>query len=388
MRTVLRLLLVFFVVGVVQKAEARFATPVVSTSKAVLDYPRNVEFSAEINNADDVQRIILEYGINKRTCGPASAEAFPVFATGSTISIKWTWEMLKSGSEPPGTHIWYQWKLILKDGSAVTSERKEFIWLNQALSWSTIKKGNLFLHWYDGSESFAQSILDAADTGLQKLAKNTGLTAKQPIHIYIFKDYAALREAVLYQPGWIGGIAFSDYNITTMGISTSNLDWGKGAIVHELTHLLVGNMVSGCIVNMPAWLNEGIAVYSQGGPDVDGMILFNLSSRIGNLLPIRSLSGSFSEEPGKADISYSQSYSIVNYLITTYGQEQLSKLFQNLNDGQTVEMALQNAYGFGLDELEKRWREFIGVTAQSTRPTPTLVATPTIIPTYAPASGN
>jgi len=118
------------------------------------------------------------------------------------------------------------------------------------------------------------------------------------------------------------------------------------------------------------------------------MILFNLSSRIGNLLPIRSLSGSFSEEPGKADISYSQSYSIVNYLITTYGQEQLLKLFQNLNDGQTVEMALQNAYGFGLDELEKRWREFIGVTAQSTRPTPTLAATPTIIPTYAPASGN
>jgi hypothetical protein len=194
--------------------------------------------------------------------------------------------------------------------SSVTSERQEFIWLNQNLSWSTLKQGMLFLHWYDGSEIFAQSILDAADSGLQRLAKSTGLTVKQPIHIYIFKDYAALRESVLYQSGWIGGIAFSDYNITTMGISTTNLDWGKSAIVHELTHLLVGNLVSGCLVSIPTWLNEGIAVYSQGGPDADGMTLFKLASGLGKLLPIRALSGSFSEEPSKADISYSQSYSI------------------------------------------------------------------------------
>jgi hypothetical protein len=214
------------------------------------------------------------------------------------------------------------------------------------------------------------------------------LTVKQPIHIYIFKDYAALRASVLYQPGWIGGIAFSDYNITTMGISTANLDWGKSAIVHELTHLLVGNLVSGCLVSIPTWLNEGIAVYSQGGPDADGMTLFKLASGMGNLFPIRALSGSFSEEPSKADISYSQSYSIVNYLITSYGREKLLKLFQNLNDGQTIETALQNAYSFGLDQLEREWRESIGVKPQSMPPTPTLAATPTIIPTYPPAKGN
>jgi hypothetical protein len=115
----------FLVVGVLQNAKAQTAAPTVGTSKVVLNYPRTVEFSTEVTNAANVERIILEYGVNKRTCGSSSAEAFPTFAAGDSISVKWTWEMLKSGSEPPGTHVWYQWKLLLKDGSSVTSERQE-----------------------------------------------------------------------------------------------------------------------------------------------------------------------------------------------------------------------------------------------------------------------
>lgn len=125
MRLVFRLLLVLLVLGGVQNAKAQVAVPLLGTSKTTLNYPRTVEFSTEITNAANVQRIILEYGVNKRTCGSSSAEAFPTFAAGDSISVKWTWEMLKSGSEPPGTHVWYQWKLLLKDGSSVTSERQE-----------------------------------------------------------------------------------------------------------------------------------------------------------------------------------------------------------------------------------------------------------------------
>jgi len=48
------------------------------------------------------------------------------------------------------------------------------------------------------------------------------------------------------------------------------------------------------------------------------------------LLTVRSLNGGFSELPDKANLSYSQSYSIVNFLIETYGQEKLTELLTAL----------------------------------------------------------
>ena len=49
-----------------------------------------------------------------------------------------------------------------------------------------------------------------------------------------------------------------------------------------------------------------------------------------DLLSVRSLSGNFSEDPAKADLSYSQSYSLVNFLIEQYGQDKMTALLKEL----------------------------------------------------------
>jgi hypothetical protein len=99
---------------------------------------------------------------------------------------------------------------------------------------------------------------------------------------------------------------------------------------------------------------------------------------------VRSLSAGFSSDPSQADLSYTQSYSIVQYLINTYGREKILAVFDKLALGEPIESVLQDVYGFGVDGLEHRWRKSVGARprrgAESNEPTPVPTIVPTLIP--------
>jgi hypothetical protein len=243
----------------------------------------------------------------------------------------------------------------------------------------------LTLHWYDGSRDFAEDLVDTANAALKQLEQTTGVTPQAPIDLYIYANNDDMREAILYEPGWTGGQAFPDYNSVIIGISPGQAEWGRRTEAHELTHVLVGHLAFSCIGSVPTWLNEGIAVYGEGGPQPEAQQQLDAAIANDTLLSANVLSGQFSERRDAADLSYGQSYSLVTFLIKTYGRDKLLLLFGALRDGMTIEGSLQKVYGFGLDAMEQRWRAAIGAKARvgsAQAPTPT--ARPTPVPTYPP----
>ena len=138
---------------------------------------------------------------------------------------------------------------------------------------------------------------------------------------------------------------------------------------------------------MPTWLNEGLAVYAEGKLDPASQSQLDQAIRSDQLLSIRSLSGGFSEVPSRAYLSYSQSYSIVKFLIDTFGQEKMNSLLITLRDGTTVDDALLQVYGFDIDGLESAWRKAIGASPHTASAQPTAQPTPTFVPTYVPYAG-
>ncbi len=380
-------LLISAVLTLIPVSSASMASQTTITDNGTtITFPRNIAFSAHISTATGtIEKVILEYGVEKRTCGTISAEAFPSFSPASSVNVTWTWEMLKSGSEPPGTKIWYDWQVTDDSGNVTTSSKHEVMWLDSGHSWTGLKRDMIVLHWYDEPFDFANTLLDSTTNSLKQLSTTTGVAAQFPIDVYIYKSADDLLHATLYQPSWIGGIAFPTYNIVLIAIGPNDMAWGKSAATHEITHILVGHLTFGCLVSIPTWLNEGIAVYAQGGPDPDSAALFKFALNANRLLSIRSLSGSFSEEAGKADLSYSESYSIVNFLVATYGKDKLLKLFKDLRDGDTIDKALQDTYGFSLDTLDAQWRASIGAPLQATpQETATPQPSPTFVPTFEP----
>ncbi len=353
-----------------------------------IEFPDRLTFNAHIEDSSTIERVVLEYGVEKLTCGTVTAKAFPDFQSGKTSAdVSWTWEMRKSGSEPPGSTIWYRWRVTNKSGGATLSDRKTLTWLDEGNEWQSITRDKLTLHWYDSPRTFAQDLLDSASSSLTRLAETTGVSPQSQLNLYIYADNNDMKDAILYEPGWTGGQAFPANRIVIIGISPDTEEWGKRTEAHELTHLLVGQLTFSCLSDVPTWLNEGIAVYGEGGPDKESQDQLKSAVTADTLISVRALSGGFSEHPDKADLSYSQSYSLVNFLISEFGRDKLLKLFDNMRQGIKTEDALNSAYGFGLDGLEDKWRASIGAKPRrSEGVVATVTANPTAVPTYAPVS--
>lgn len=358
----------------------------VTDNEVIFNFPDSAAFHATITSGSEIRSIVLEYGNEQETCGEVIAKAFPQFTPGTTVNVEWTWEMRQSGSLPPGAQLWWRWRLVDADGQETVSETKTAIWLDDVHDWRRINDGLINLHWYRGDEAFARDLLSAAQNGLEFNETHSGLTADAPIDIYIFANTNDLRDAILYEPSWTGGQAFPDQDIVILGISGSDLDWGRDAIVHELTHVLVGHLTFTCLGDVPTWLNEGLAVYSEGELDPNSQAQLDGAIQNNTLLSVRSLSSGFSEVPDKAYLSYSQSYSVVKYLIEAHGQEKITALLTSLRDGLTIDEALLENYGFNVEGLEDRWRESIGARPRTVSPQPTAQPTPTFVPTIVPVS--
>ena len=388
MRRILTLLTLILNLGLFAVQPA-FASPQadVTEDRATLSFPLSVTFSAQITATANITSVILEYGTDQLTCGEVIAKAFPQFAPGRTVNVEWTWEMRQSGSLPPGTTIWWRWRYTDETGKETVSPQKTTTWLDSEHNWKTITSDKLNLHYYSGDQTFAQQLLDAAENGLEFNRTKSGLTAEAPIDLYIYAGTNDLRDAILYEPSWTGGQAFPDHDIVILGISQSDLDWGRNAIVHELTHVLVGHLTFSCLGGVPTWLNEGLAVYSEGGLDPASQAQLEDAIRNDALLSVRSLSTGFSEVPDKAYLSYSQSYSIVKFLVETYGQAKMTALLTSLRDGAAIDDALMDTYGFDVEGLEDAWRKAIQAQPRTVSAQPTAQPTPTYVPTIVPISG-
>jgi hypothetical protein len=358
-----------------------------SGDQAVLDFPNTITFHVKIDSPNKITSIVLEYGDQEETCGQVNAKAYPQFSPGKSVTVDWTWDMHQSGSLPPGTQIWWRWRTTDETGNETVSSQKTVQWLDSVHPWQTLTKGDIRLHWYKNDQSFAQDLLDTAYNGLARVENDAGLTTDQPVDLYIYADNNDMKDAILYEPSWTGGEAFPEHNIVILGISPSDLSWGRRAEVHELTHVLVGHLTFSCLGDVPTWLNEGLAVYSEGELDPGARQQLDDSIRNNSLLTIRSLSGRFSEITNKANLSYSESYSIVKFLIDSYNRDKVKALLIALRDGSTVDEALTKVYGFNIEGLEDAWRASLGAKARTIEANPTILPTPTYVPTIVPFSG-
>ncbi len=355
---------------------------------ATLAFPDRLTFSVDLQGDTTITSVVLEYGVQELTCGQVVAKAFPSFTPGKTVAASWTWEMLQSGGEPPGARIWWRWRVRDAAGNELLTDEQTVTWLDDAHAWRTVTGQSLNLHWYDGTQSFADDLHDAAAQSIADLGRATGLAPDGPIDLYIYADRQDLREAILYEPQWIGGQAHPEYNIVIMAVGPDELEWGTRVTAHELTHVLVGRYTFSCLGDVPAWLEEGLAVYGEGGWTAAEQQAFEAAVADDTLLSVRALGGGFSENLDQASVAYGQSYSLVRYLLAEHGQEKMLTLLRTLRDGVPIDQALPQVYGLTVEALDDAWRASVGAAprGQAGRaPTPTPPPTP--IPTIEPVSG-
>ena len=380
------ILLIFCLILLPQRVSAQGGNISVTSNAAEMAFPNKITFKIYTKSDSEITQIRLHYGTTQDTCGKVSAIAFPEFDSAKDVYTEWEWDMRQSGGEPPGATIWWQWEIKDKSGNTLLTDKKEIIWLDKIHSWHELSEGMIRIHYYMGNAAFGKTLKDTAVSALDRLGKDTGITTEKPIDLYIYGETQDMRDAVLYEPGWTGGLAYPEYNIVIIGIAPADVEWGKRTEAHELTHVLVGDFTFSCLGSMPTWMVEGIAVYGEGGPEPSGITYFEQNKKDNTLLSFKVLSGGFSEDPNQADLSYSQSYYMVNYLIEKYGKDKLIGFLKLLKTGGELNESLKSSYGFDLTGFENEWRSSLSlpiVEVNSVQAT----ATPTIIPTIIPIEG-
>ena len=370
---------------VVASAGAQGEAVVVTRNETVVDFPEEVVFELEVSG--EVAEAALVYTVDKFSCLEAETRV-PVEVTGGMVS--WTWVMGRSGNPPPGAGLAWQWELTTAMGEVMMTEPQSLIFADERFEWRTLEAEGVQLHWFEG-DRVGPTLLDAAVSGLARLENEMGIELQDEVQFFIYDGSEAMREAVLYIQEWAGAVAFQEYNVILMGVPPYLADtWGRDTVQHELAHLVVAQFGRSCVGGRrPNWLEEGLAVYAEG--EVNEEVLADIEKGIqeNSFEPVRSLNGPFSAHGREAGVAYSQSYSLVAFLLERYGQVAMQDLLQQLAAGSNYDEALLAVYGFDTDGLEAAWRAEIGVAERPFPPTPTPLSAaniPTVVPLVGPVA--
>jgi hypothetical protein len=225
--------------------------------------------------------------------------------------------------------------------------------------WENVRQSGITLYWYKGDKEFAEELLFAAVEGLDRLDENTGVGITDPIEIYIYANSGDLQSAMIFPQTWTGGVAYPSYNCIAIGIDTSNVEWGLRTIVHELTHLVIHRMTYNPYLDLPVWLDEGLAMYMEGPLTETFNFYLNRAVENDSLLSVRSLASPFSAYADQSYLSYAQSHSLVSMLIDVYGREKMLELLTVMTNGIDYDEALDEVYGFDMDGLDEIWHDYV-----------------------------
>ena len=355
-RTILLIILSLIVLLIPAHATAAGEIKLVKSSSEN-EFPNLLTFNVRVEGPAQINRIRLRYEVDKLTYAPAFAEAWPDIRPGKNVAASWAWDMRK-GSLPPGAKITYWWVIEDTAGNRLTTAKETLTFDDTRYKWQKVGDDKVSIFWYQGSRSFADELLKAAQDAAAKLGKDTGVYIEKPVSLYIYGNYRDLRGSIVAPEDWTGGVAYAGFNIISIGISPNNLDWGKKAVAHELGHLITHQVtVSPYGSTIPPWLDEGLAMHAEGeqiNSDKEALVK---AIEDGRLATLQSLSSPFSADAQEAFYAYAQSQSVVEYMINTFGKDKLNNLLVLLNDGNTMDDALLKTYNFNLSGLDEAWIE-------------------------------
>jgi len=318
-----------------------------------IQFPNKLIFRVEGYTKENIQQTTLRYQISSSGIKSYLYSEFVVNPVDGKFSS--SAELGTSGSNyiPSGVQIKYFFDIATSDGSTYTTESKDFTYLNPKYNWMSLESDYLTIYWHDIPVENVKMSVEKTKLILRDVSEITGLRTIDPFRAVVINNP---REAIETFPNisqtatrdhLYGGFAFKDYDLFIIG------GIGVNGLVHEGTHILVAQAIDSPLANIPAWLNEGLAMFFESSNSGRQNTL-NRAINKGQLRPLKTMT----TVPGKPEdvrIFYAQSQDATKYIIEKYGMEKMSSLLKELNQGTNIDEAVTKIYGFDLTELQKEW---------------------------------
>jgi hypothetical protein len=329
----------------------------VTTDTYEYSFSEQIVFRLMAESSDEINEITLLYRI-----GDASVtnSAYPEFSPAKQVEAEYAWR-LQQGEIPPGSDIEYSWRIQDAAGNALGTEPVTFTYMDDRFTWQSLTEGKVVLYWYDADRAFGQRLLDSAVASLARLEGNVGVELEKPVKVIVYQSKADMQGTLPSQ-----GAVYEEQIITLGVVVAPDIVLLLGThqdvdvtIAHELTHVVVHLATDNLYAEIPAWLDEGLAMYNEGKLRSGNAQALKKAIRENRLLSVRSLTAP-TGNPAEVNLFYGEVYSVVDFLLKTYGKEKMSLLLKVFKEGSLTDAALMKVYGFDQDELDAQWRESIG----------------------------
>ena len=338
-------------------------------------FPDEVRFKLEAQSTSPITQVTLFYRLGGRE---SEVYGYPEFRVGTSVSAGFTLRTGGSRFIPSGVGIQYHYRIGDSEGNDLQTPAYSLEYRDPRYRWRELRRGNMVILYHDLPAERVADVAAKVDQRLEEAVAVVGLEEMPPVKAVILNGRReadrtfppvsrAARRGHLY-----AGFAYAEYDLFVLA------GLGVDGMVHEATHLLVDEALSSPRARLPAWLNEGLAMYFES-PSSHRRAAVERAARRGGLLSLRS-TNTIPGRPQDVRMFYSQSWSVVDHMIDTYGTERMTALLKAINNGVGVEDSITEVYGVSLGELESRWkREVTGVTTLAARPDPGTVGTTFLI---------
>jgi hypothetical protein len=361
-----------------------FSKTTIQQNEAALDFPTSITFSIRADNPAGIRKITLIYGTDAQLCLAGDTRHDIPLQGDPQIDTSWTWDLARSGTLPHGVEIHWQWEIADNSGGSCLTDRESLMVVDPNYTWQTITAGDLRVDYADGASGFGQMVANTAASSLRTITRQIGVQAPPDIHIVVYPSAQDLVDATVGMPDWIGGVAFPEYNVVLMGIAPEETDWAAHVIPHELTHLVVHRRILNCQgATLPTWLDEGLAVASEGPAPAVSEELVTDALQKDNAPTLVRLKDGFSGSSNTVSEEYAQSGLVAQWLLVTYGPEKMDGLLASIHSGVLIEAAFQKIYGTDTGGLDASWRTSLGFTSEQAAPPEQSTQVEAVIPTLA-----
>ncbi len=227
--TILALLVVIPFLPINDSTQA--AASNISLSQSVESaFPNTLTFKvqAQSNAIISPGGLRLHYIVHGQNFAQVTSEGWPVFTPAASVSTQWVWDMRKSAI-PIGTNVEYWWTALDTAGNSGESNHATIEFKDTQHSWQSISDGPITLLWYSGNTTFANTLMAAAQQGLQKIENDIGVIPQGTVRIFIYASQSDLLSSQLFPPDWQGGVTFTGFNVIAIGVAPSQLSFGVSA---------------------------------------------------------------------------------------------------------------------------------------------------------------
>ncbi|MFH1678114.1 MAG: peptidase MA family metallohydrolase [Candidatus Omnitrophota bacterium] len=228
--------------------------------------------------------------------------------------------------------------------------------------WQTEKSQHFVVYYQEAPVGFIDNLISKAENYYNSIMEELGFRRfdfwswENRAKIYLYPN-AEQFHSQTQRESWAGAVV--SVNNRTIQSFVGQKDFFDSILPHEMAHIIFREFV-GQRIALPLWIDEGVASSQEKSylaarlQNAKNLVLQNDYIKFYKFFEVYKL------DDVSPQLFYSQSASMIIFLMRNYGKERFLDFSRKIRDGIAWKKALFDIYHFkDTDEMEEAWKSFM-----------------------------